>query len=73
MLSLLDFMRDTLGSPPAVADYLGYTPRQLRNIRTKLRKGGKLHVKLELHILRQTIQLKEAIRQAKSAKKRKGQ
>jgi hypothetical protein len=65
MISLLDFMRETLGTTKAVAKYLGYTPRQLYNIRKRLQDGGRLHANLEVHILRRTLQLKDELRKGK--------
>ncbi len=62
MISLLDFMQDTLATNKAVAKYLGYTPRQLYNIRRRLLDGGTLHANLEVHILRRTLALKDELR-----------
>lgn len=65
MIFLLYFMQDTLVTTKAVAKYLGYTPRQIYNIRKRLQNGGKLHAKLEVHILRRTLQLKDELRKGK--------
>lgn len=57
MLEQVQFLFDALGSYQAVADYLGYTTRQLYNIRKRLEQGKPLHRRVETHISRMTAQL----------------
>ncbi|MDL2260361.1 hypothetical protein LJB99_05770 [Deltaproteobacteria bacterium OttesenSCG-928-K17] len=57
MLEQIHFLFDALGSYQAVADYLGYTTRQLYNIRKRLEQGRNLHRRVETHLSRMIDQL----------------
>lgn len=61
MHSQIEFLQTTLGSHQAVASFLGYTTRQLYNIRKRVEAGQELHLRVETHLLTKVIQLKEQL------------
>jgi len=57
MLNRLHFILDALGGTKVAAFYLGYSTRQLYNLRKNLEQGKRLNKRAEIHIVNMADQL----------------